>query len=326
MGRGLLRGLYLGEVEAGDCVERVTSSADSVAADSVYGESAERPLRAESSGLRFSLEFFPPKKDDDLPQTKALMERLARHKPVAMTVTYGAGGGTRGRTQELVHFIANTLRVPSVAHLTCVGHTAQEIGEILTRLEDSGVRMVLALRGDPPKDSTVNPYPEGGFNCARDLSRYIVKRGGFSIAVAGYPETHPDAVSPEAEISYLAEKVEAGGEVILTQLFFEPELYASFVARAKAAGISVPIIPGIIPIANVGQLERFTKQCGASLPKDLLKQLDGIRNNNQAVEAFGVDYAVKQCRALLELGAPALHFYTLNRSNQVEEILSQLEG
>ena len=273
---------------------------------------------------QISFEFFPPKRTDDLPGTRALMESLAARTPAFMTVTYGAGGGTRELTRDLVSFIARELKTPSVAHLTCVGHSAAEIDQILDSLHSGGVDMVLALRGDPPKDqSSFAPTP-GGFRCARDLARHIHDRGGFSVAVAGYPETHPEAGSAAADIAYLREKQDAGAEVVITQLFFDPALYFSFVDQAREAGITIPIIPGIIPIGNVAQIERFTKMCGATIPAPLSAALNAIRNDAEAVHEYGVQQATEMCRALLAGGAPGLHFYTLNRSTQVEEILNRL--
>jgi methylenetetrahydrofolate reductase (NADPH) len=271
-----------------------------------------------------SFEFFPPKSEEFIPKTKALMERLSKLGPDYMTVTYGAGGGTRSFTRDLVSYIQNDLGKTAVAHLTCVSHTVEEVDSVLDELKSSGVQNVLALRGDPPAGADKFIKTEGGFSCARDLCAHIKKRGDFSIAVAGYPEVHQEAESPERDLEYLKEKVDAGAEVIITQLFFSAEMYFSFRDRAQSIGIDVPIIPGIMPIAKVSQVKRFTSMCGASIPKELADQLERIQDNDEAVVKFGTDYAIELARALLDGGAPGLHIYTLNKSQQTTPIVKGL--
>lgn len=245
--------------------------------------------------------------------------------PSFMTVTYGAGGGTRESTRELTHFVATSLQIPAVAHLTCVSHSRDDIERILNELEEAGVHHVLALRGDPPKgEKRFVPHPQG-FQCARDLTEFIARRGGFSIAVAGYPEGHPEASYFGDEMRYLKEKIDSGAEVVLTQLFFEPELFFRFRDRAHKQGIAVPLIPGIMPVSNAQQLRRFTSLCGASLPEKLTSSLDSLGDSAEKVRDFGVQYAFQMVTELLRDGSPGIHFYTLNKSFQVAEILSLLE-
>lgn len=274
----------------------------------------------------YSFEFFPPKQESDLRSTKDLIGRMSELSPDFMTVTYGAGGGTRARTSELTSYIVNELHCPAAAHITCVYHTIPEIDSILDELAKSGVKHVVALRGDPSHSRPANEVLFPGFDCARDLTKHIKNRGDFCIAVAGYPETHPTAASREADLVYLAEKVACGAEIVITQLFFDPDFYFSFVEEARRAGVDVPIVPGVLPITTARQLDSLTEKCGASIPESLRRDLDRLGEDAAAVAEFGLKHAVDLCEKLMAGGAPGIHFYTLNKSSQVEGVLRVLKA
>lgn len=272
-----------------------------------------------------SLEFFPPKKNSGLAETEKLISSLSYYSPDFITITYGAGGGTRDFSKRLVSYIANTLDITAVAHLTCVGHSKDEIKNILSSFKEEGVSHILALRGDPPKgDSSFKPHPNG-FTSAKEITSFIKQQKDFSIAVAGYPEVHIEAKSPEDDLIYLKSKVDSGAELIITQLFFDPSLYFSFVNKARAIGINTPILPGVMPIQNVSQLERFTNMCGASIPSTLHKKLKEIESCPEEVIKFGTLFAITQIIELLEGGAPGVHLYTLNKSQQIIPIIEAIK-
>lgn len=271
-----------------------------------------------------SLEFFPPRKSSALPEVMETIRDTVLLSPDFITITYGAGGGTRSLTRSLVDFVNNEIPLPAAAHLTCVGHSVAEIDAVLDELAVAGISRIVALRGDPPKGKGKFEAHPQGFANAMQLTEHIKKRGGFSVAVAGYPETHPEAASAKSDIEYLKRKVDAGADLVITQLFFEEELFFAFKDRALAEGITVPLVPGIMPISNVAQLKRVTSMCGASLPDRLLAQLSECGENDEAVRALGVVEAVRMTRRLFEENAAGVHFYTLNTSAQIRSIIEQL--
>ena len=242
--------------------------------------------------------------------------------PDFVSVTYGAGGTTRARTLECVTRIQNELGITAMAHLTCVGHSRDELREIAGKLVDEGVENVLALRGDPPRGETSFEAVEGGFEHATELIELLKSDFDIGVGAACYPEMHPESGDAGDDLRWTVRKVELGADFLVTQLFFDNRDYFSFVERARKAGVAVPIVPGIMPITNVAQIERFTKMCGARIPPQLLKRLKRVEEDPGAVMATGIEHALKQCRELLERGAPGLHFYTLNKSYATRTILA----
>ena len=273
-----------------------------------------------------SFEFFPPKTPEAESRLFETVAQLAPLRPTFVSVTYGAGGATRRLTRDIVVRIKRDIGIEAMAHLTCLGHSADELSEILDALTAAGIENVLALRGDPPKGQTTFTPTPGGFAHGAELAAFIRGRWDVCIVGAAHPEKHLEAPDLETDLGHLTEKVANGAQVLITQLFFEPQTYFAFVARARAAGIGVPIVPGIMPITNVSQIERFTNMCGATIPASLRELLAGVRDDDAAVTAVGIEWARDQCRALLEGGAPGLHFYTLNRHHSAQEILGLLRA
>jgi methylenetetrahydrofolate reductase (NADPH) len=274
----------------------------------------------------FSFEFFPPKGEAGMAVLFETLADLRDYRPSYVSVTYGAGGSTRELTVELVRRIKHELGMEAMAHLTCVGATQAEIGQVLDSLRAAGIDNVIALRGDPPKGETEFQRTAGGFAHASELVTFVRQNYGFCIAGACYPESHPEAVSAEQDLAALKVKVDSGAQFLITQLFFEADAYFRFVERARQVGITVPIVAGIMPITNVAQIKRFTSMCGASIPAELLAELELHENDQKKVREIGVRSAVELCTKLLLGGVPGIHFYTLNRSHATREILDALRA
>ncbi len=279
----------------------------------------------ESDDPVFSFEFFPPKTPEGERNLYAAVGELRELEPAYVSVTYGAGGSTTGKTIEIVSRIRDEFGIEAMAHFTCVSATTEELRGTLDAMAEQGFDNVLALRGDPPAGQEEWTKTEGGLEYSRELVELIRGDYPFSIGAAAFPETHIHATSPEDDLRHLKAKVDAGVDFLITQLFFDNAAYFDFVARARAIGIDVPIIPGILPITNVAQLQRITSLCGATVPDALLRELDLRGEDGEAVAEFGVAYATLQCRDLLAGGAPGIHFYTLNRSPATRAILSALK-
>jgi methylenetetrahydrofolate reductase (NADPH) len=273
----------------------------------------------------FSFEFFPPKTDVGEGNLYAALAELKTLQPSFVSVTYGAGGSTREKTIEIVKRIREEYELEAMAHFTCVGATVPQLRSTLDEMRAAGIDNVLALRGDPPAGQEDWVKTDGGLEYSRELVGLISGDYPFAIGAACFPETHIHAQSPEADLEHLLEKVNAGVDFLITQLFFDNALYFDFIERARAAGVEVPIIPGVMPITQVGQVERMANMCGASIPPALREELRARGEDSEAVLDFGVAYATLQCAELLAAGAPGIHFYTLNRSPATRAILSALK-
>jgi len=243
----------------------------------------------------FSFEFFPPKGPEGVASLFETIAELRPYEPDYVSVTYGAAGSTQRLTVELVRRIKKEAGIEAMAHLTCVGATRDDLAAVLTELQGGGIENVIALRGDPPRGETTFKKAEGGFGNAFELVALMRARFDFCTAAACYPEKHPEALDAETDLRHLKAKVDAGADFLITQLFFDNEDYFRFVERARAAGISVPIVAGIMPITNLSQVKRFTAHCGSRIPGGLLAKLEAIGADNDAVGALGVEHATAQC-------------------------------
>jgi len=279
-----------------------------------------------ASGQRsFSFEFFPPKDDTAEAVLWDAIRRLEPLRPTYVSVTYGAGGSTRERTTRIVEQIAEHTTLTPVAHLTCVGSSVGELRRVVADYAAAGIRNVLALRGDPPGGPAApwERHPEG-LNYASDLVTLVRSLGSFCVGVAAFPDVHPASESLEADARVLAMKADAGAQFAVTQFFFRPEPYFKLVERARAHGCEIPIIPGIMPVTNVKQIKRFAELSGAPMPAEVTDRLQAVADDPAAVRTVGVELATELSSALLDGGAPGLHFYTLNRSTATLDVFDRL--
>lgn len=279
-------------------------------------ENADRPV--------FSFEFFPPKTPEGEANLQRALSELQALKPDYVSVTYGAGGSTRGKTLDIIRGIKAEHGLEAMAHFTCVNATTDDLRGVLDEMREVGIDNVLALRGDPPAGEERWTKTEGGLEYSRELIELIAGEYDFAIGAAAFPEVHIHATDAESDLRYLKEKVDAGAKFLITQLFFDNAYYYDFVERAHDIGIDVPIIPGIMPMMNAGQVKRMTAMCGSAIPAPLQEQLEQRADDPAAAAELGVAYATLQCADLLANGAPGIHFYTLNKSPSTRAILSAL--
>ena len=280
-----------------------------------------------AGGPTFSFEFFPPRTDEGEQTLWRAIRELEPLAPSFVDVTYGAGGSTRERTLSVVRRIVEETPLTVVAHLTCVAASREELTATIDELAGAGVRNVLALRGDPPGGPREDWVPTaGGLGHADELVALLHEQGDFCVGVAAFPEGHPESPDGDTDVRYLVKKCEAGADFAITQFFFDAADYFRLVRATRAAGCEVPIVPGVMPVTNVGQIERFAELSGAAFPPDLARRLHAVEDDPEAVRAIGVEVATDLCRELLAGGAPGLHFYTLNRSTATREIHARLSA
>ena len=276
---------------------------------------ASAAARENLTGPEVSFEFFPPRTEKMEEILWASVKRLEPLGPRFVSVTYGAGGSTRERTHATVARILRETSLVPAAHLTCVGSSRAEVDEVARGYWQAGVRHIVALRGDPPAGADgYEPHPEG-YAYAADLVAGLKRVGDFEISVAAFPETHPEAAGPEADLDNLKRKIDAGASRAITQYFFDAEVYLEFVARARKAGITVPIVPGILPVTNFAQVVKFSAMCGATVPDWLARLFEGLDEDTDTRKLVAATVAAEQCRALQAAGVNEFHFYTLNRAD-----------
>jgi methylenetetrahydrofolate reductase (NADPH) len=272
-----------------------------------------------------SFELFPPKTPQGVSSLFKHVARLVEFRPSFVTCTYGAGGSTQETTLEIVARVRREFQLPVATHLTCVGRTVGQLREYLQSAQTADVQNVVALRGDPPRGDAVFRPVEGGLRHANELVALV--RGEFpslGIAVAGYPETHQEAPSPEIDLANLKRKVDAGADVVITQLFYNNDDFFRFREQCQALGIRQPIVPGLLPVTNFAQIRRITSLCGAKLPPEFTRRLEAAGDDADAQFAIGVEFATRQTQALIDAGVPGIHFYVLNRSEAAAEVLENV--
>jgi methylenetetrahydrofolate reductase (NADPH) len=274
----------------------------------------------------FSVEFFPPKTEEATEQLYATARELSELDLDFVSVTYGAGGSTREGTVEITKALKDELGLETMAHLSCVGETAEGLSATLDRIEAAGIENVFALRGDPPRGQADFVQPPGGLGSAAELAAFISERWNFTIGGACFPEVHPEAPDLDTDLAYLKTKVEAGASFLITQLFFDNQVYFDFVKSARTAGIDVPILAGVIPVAGFAQTKRICELCDASIPARLEDAFRAAGGDERAEFELGVAYAAQQCAELLLGGAPGIHFYALNRAPATRAVLGALRA
>ncbi len=279
-----------------------------------------------SRGPTFSIEFFPPKSDEAKEQLFATAAALAPLEPDFVSVTYGAGGSTRQGTVEITRRLQEDYGLETMAHLSCVGETTEGLAETIDQIDEVGIDNVFALRGDPPRGEENFVQPEGGLGSAADLARFINADWDFCVGGACFPEVHPEAPDLETDLDYLKQKVDSGVRFLITQLFFDNQIYFDFVRAARAKGIDVPIIPGVIPVQSFAHTRRICDLCDASIPESLERGFAAAGEDPEREFELGVAYAAQQCTELLIAGAPGIHFIALNKAPATRAVLGALRS
>jgi methylenetetrahydrofolate reductase (NADPH) len=279
-------------------------------------------LKDRKQGLSF--EFFPPKSSAQKEDFIKVLKELSYFDPLYVSVTYGAGGTTQERTINALTWIKNETDLTVMSHLTCIGATKESLSTLLTKYQANGIDNILALRGDPPRNAPDFSFGKGEFKFARDLVEFIKKKSSFSIAVAVYPEGHGQSPSIEKDMEYTKQKIDAGADFAITQMFFDNRYYYDFMDRAEKIGISVPILPGIMPIIDCKRIVEFAGYCNATVPDEILERMEPVMVMPEEMRKLGVEFAIRQCQDLMNHGVKYFHFYTMNRSDSVSEILRAL--
>ena len=273
-----------------------------------------------------SFEVFPPKSGRGMESLREVLPSLVALDPRFMTVTYGAMGTTRIRTVEIASMIHNEFELECACHLTCVGAHSDQIDAQLDHIHRHGIENIVALRGDPPRGQDSFQAVKGGFSYANELVEHIRSRGGFDIAVGGYPEKHVEAPDMETDLSNLARKVEGGADVVITQLFYDNECFFRFLEEVRKRGITCPVIPGLLPIHSQAQVEKIAGLCGAEIPAELQRSLEEAGADPEAAAEVGVDWCIEQCSGLLEAGVEGIHYYVLNKARVMEKVMAGLRA
>lgn len=283
------------------------------------------PQKQQSNTPIISAEFFPPKTEEGARQFLKTAHELKAFNPDYVSITYGAGGSTQARTQDYAEILQQIFGYAVMPHLTCVGHSQDEILEIVRGYHEQGHRQIMALRGDKPQDAENFEAHENGFRYASDLVDLIHKNfPDICIGVGGYPEKHPEAQHLEQDIQFLKQKLDQGGSFVTTQLFFDNDIFFNWVEQCRQAGITEPIFPGILPVISLKQVKRFCSFCDASIPDALLEKLEACQDDDQAMQAIGIEWASEQIKDLIARGAPGIHLYCLNRPETMREILARV--
>lgn len=274
----------------------------------------------------FSFEFFPPKSEAAMEPFMTMVKELERFNPLYCSVTYGAGGTTHERTRDTLFALQRETGLTLMSHLTCIGATKELLNGLLRDYIENGIENILALRGDPPQGGENFDPLKGEFRYAKDLVEFVKTYNAFSISVAVYPEVHQESPSIEADMEYTKRKIDAGADFGITQMFFDNQYYYAFRDRAIKKGISIPILPGIMPITDMNKIMKFAAFCKANIPLRIRERMEGVLDNPEEMEKIGIEIAISQCEDLLDNGVDYLHFYTMNKARVVGSILDALQG